>query len=325
MNDIGHLYVLANSAMPGLVKVGKTSRSPAERARELSSVTGLPSPFIVVYEQLFANCSDAEVFVHTYLAKKGHTVSENREFFSAPTNDVVRAIMAAPGAMNVNGTPELDSSFGTDGELGEIAQISKSTTAPWEEVYHEAGLWHRGSGEMLQDNRKALKLYLQSIKLGAIPAYSEIGMMYFKGEGVQKDVERALGYLTEGAAKGNIHCHWAMGMIFMRDKEVRHFENAEKCFRKFISAFTGEVDEVHFTNGCWSAVVGECYALRIYQTFAAQSYPAVLDDFFSEYGDVIAKSFSDELLEIYSGAGQEDIWPHLYAARDYFFSVSAKN
>ncbi|MEN9595630.1 MAG: hypothetical protein RL236_64, partial [Pseudomonadota bacterium] len=66
-NNRGYIYVLANSAMPDLVKVGKTTRTPAERAAELSKVTGVPTPFIVVYEQLVDDCTAAEEFVHTML------------------------------------------------------------------------------------------------------------------------------------------------------------------------------------------------------------------------------------------------------------------
>ena len=33
--DSGFLYVLENDSMPGLLKIGKTSRSPHERAGEL--------------------------------------------------------------------------------------------------------------------------------------------------------------------------------------------------------------------------------------------------------------------------------------------------
>lgn len=49
MKELGFLYVLANSAMPNMVKVGKTTRSSLERAEELSRATGLPTPFIVIY------------------------------------------------------------------------------------------------------------------------------------------------------------------------------------------------------------------------------------------------------------------------------------
>lgn len=42
----GWVYVLANLAMPGLVKVGCTGRSPATRACELTASTGVPPPFL---------------------------------------------------------------------------------------------------------------------------------------------------------------------------------------------------------------------------------------------------------------------------------------
>lgn len=90
----GSVYVLANSSMPGLVKVGKTTRDPQERAAELSSATGLPTPFIVVYDHHFEDCSAAEQFAHAYLEARGYRVSDNREFFSAPTAEIVRALTA---------------------------------------------------------------------------------------------------------------------------------------------------------------------------------------------------------------------------------------
>jgi len=100
MRDLGYLYVLANSAMPNLVKIGKTTRTPEVRAKELSDVTGVPSQFIIVYEQLFEDCSAAESFVHTFLELRGYRVSDNREFFSAPVNEVVKAIALAPGSID---------------------------------------------------------------------------------------------------------------------------------------------------------------------------------------------------------------------------------
>lgn len=43
----GHVYILINANMPGLLKIGMTERTPEERARELSAGTGVSSPFIV--------------------------------------------------------------------------------------------------------------------------------------------------------------------------------------------------------------------------------------------------------------------------------------
>ena len=43
---LGYVYVMSNVAMPGLYKIGCTSRNPYERASDLYS-TGVPAPFVV--------------------------------------------------------------------------------------------------------------------------------------------------------------------------------------------------------------------------------------------------------------------------------------
>ncbi|MSR16677.1 MAG: GIY-YIG nuclease family protein [Methylococcaceae bacterium] len=101
-NNRDYIYVLANSAMPDLVKVGKTTRTPAERAAELSKVTGVPTPFIVVYEQLVDDCTAAEEFVHTMLQQKGYRESDNREFFRAPVSEVIQIIIKMPAQFSSN-------------------------------------------------------------------------------------------------------------------------------------------------------------------------------------------------------------------------------
>ena len=86
----GYIYVLVNSSMPGLVKVGKTTREPAQRVAELSSVTGVATPFIIAFEQFFLDCDSAEEFIHTTLERQGLRQTNNREFFRAQPNDVIR-------------------------------------------------------------------------------------------------------------------------------------------------------------------------------------------------------------------------------------------
>ena len=71
MAEIGTIYVLANPAIPGLVKVGKTSRSVDARIKELSSATGVPSEFMLIYEQSFVDVDNAERQVHVILESKG--------------------------------------------------------------------------------------------------------------------------------------------------------------------------------------------------------------------------------------------------------------
>lgn len=55
----GYVYVLSNPCMPGIVKIGKTTRSVEDRANELYQ-TGVPEPFKV--EEFFhsPDCHELE-------------------------------------------------------------------------------------------------------------------------------------------------------------------------------------------------------------------------------------------------------------------------
>lgn len=74
----GWLYLLTNPAMPGLVKIGMTTRSPEERAQELAS-TGVPMPFHVSAAWAVDDVRAAERDAHEALAR--YRVSDQREWF----------------------------------------------------------------------------------------------------------------------------------------------------------------------------------------------------------------------------------------------------
>ena len=75
----GYVYVLTNPSFPGLLKIGMTTRTPAVRARELSSATGVPTPFKVIFSSRTRNPKRVEALVHRALYKR--RVNRNREFF----------------------------------------------------------------------------------------------------------------------------------------------------------------------------------------------------------------------------------------------------
>lgn len=253
MNDPGFIYVLANSAMPDMVKVGKTNRHPKDRAGELSAATGLPMPFIVVYEQLFSDCTEAEQFIHTYLANKGFRITNNREFFNAPVNEVVRAIALAPGALDESTLNDENSSDNDDDlisntvagdELDELdIQQEQVSAEPWVSIYDEAEMHYYGIGDYIQDYRQAFQLYKNAAKLGCARAYSKIGDIYANGEGVKKDENKALEYYKEGARRGVVFCYWQMAILFFysdftfRDEVA--YANAIKCLRLLIREIRG--------------------------------------------------------------------------------------
>ena len=83
-----YVYVLTNASMPGLVKVGWTKDLEA-RVRKLSSVTGVPTPFVVAWACQAASPT-IEALAHERLA--WCRVSGRREFFRCDVAAAVRAI-----------------------------------------------------------------------------------------------------------------------------------------------------------------------------------------------------------------------------------------
>lgn len=291
MSELGYLYVLANSAMPGVVKVGKTTRSPLERAGELSGATGLPTPFIVVYEQLFQDCHSAESFVHTYLAQKGHRVSDNREFFSAPTNIVIRAIGLAPGAIDD------DASQISMSKKGNTNLKKEEVKKPWVTLLSEAQSHYHGNGDHIQDHPKALKLFKQASKLGALPAYRYIAEIYYlENEGAlayqssarDRFCKKLLEIYKEGASKGSAYCLWETGMILMygdfavpnkndRQRRGHHPTNeddANKCFSAFVKRRLGaDPDGNQITHEELQRVFGDCSRMIRWARDNLKRYP----------------------------------------------------
>ena len=75
----GFVYVLSNSEIRWMVKIGCTDRHPSIRATELSHHTGIPAPFVVEAFFDVTKRRAAEARVHQELA--GFRVREGREFF----------------------------------------------------------------------------------------------------------------------------------------------------------------------------------------------------------------------------------------------------
>ena len=102
MND-GYVYALINPSLKGLVKIGKTKRTPEIRAQELSASTGVPTPFSVAFEILVNDCDDAENFIHEKLEQRGYRLSPDREFFTAQLKDVISIMYEIQSSQKMHG------------------------------------------------------------------------------------------------------------------------------------------------------------------------------------------------------------------------------
>ena len=88
---MGCVYILRNPAMPGLIKIGYTTRKAEDRARELyEGALGVPKPFVVVHINDCEEPRELEAAVHERLAK--HRINDNREFFEYPAADAYQLV-----------------------------------------------------------------------------------------------------------------------------------------------------------------------------------------------------------------------------------------
>lgn len=85
----GYVYLLSNEAMPGLVKIGKTSKKDVkERVAQLfSGNTSVPLPFEIVYAARVNDIDNAEKSLH--IAFDPDRIYPKREFFKLDAERVI--------------------------------------------------------------------------------------------------------------------------------------------------------------------------------------------------------------------------------------------
>jgi hypothetical protein len=96
----GFVYVMTNKCMPGMVKIGFTTRMPTSRADELFT-SGVPCPFEVYSAVWFDDPKLVEAGIHDYF--EVCRVHENREFFrvfpEVATRQIAQFLVAQHGGV----------------------------------------------------------------------------------------------------------------------------------------------------------------------------------------------------------------------------------
>lgn len=85
----GWCYVLTNEFMPGIVKIGWTSRTPEERSTELST-TGVPGKYQIEYSARITEADLAEK--HAHLILRSIRVDPSREHFRCEVLDAIAVV-----------------------------------------------------------------------------------------------------------------------------------------------------------------------------------------------------------------------------------------
>jgi len=110
----GWIYILRNPSLKkDLIKIGKTNRSPEERAKELSTHSGVPMPYEVSYKIKVRDCDRAESRIHKELKRLGY--HHTKEFFHIAIEKAVEVAKECCTEMELfdeseigDSTPKLD-------------------------------------------------------------------------------------------------------------------------------------------------------------------------------------------------------------------------
>lgn len=111
------VYVLANPAMPGLVKIGKTTQSDVSLRMNQLYTTGVPVPFECVYAIEVSDCTKVETALHVAFGPS--RINPNREFFKIDSEQAI-AILKLLQQKDV--TPQVSSELNSN-----ISQAEKDS------------------------------------------------------------------------------------------------------------------------------------------------------------------------------------------------------
>ncbi len=90
VRPLEYVYVLVNKSVPNMVKIGMTTNTPDERARQISSATGVAMPWVPVYSYKCYRSDLLEDEVHEYF--KEYRVNTHREMFAVDSYTAQKAI-----------------------------------------------------------------------------------------------------------------------------------------------------------------------------------------------------------------------------------------
>jgi T5orf172 domain len=218
MTQRGFLYVLINPSMPGVVKIGRTEGDTQTRADQLSSATGVPSPFVVAFEQYFEDVVAAEMSVHAFLEASGHRQSARREFFAITPTEAITAILRARTEL---ANSEVDGR--TDG-------VDDDTSEQQRQALHDAEAYYLFTDPCLRDPKKAVRLYRLAAALGSVDAMLRAGKIYRDDF---EDLTSAESWFREAALRGSVVALAELAMTYgrsgKRDLEIR-------CWNQFFDA-----------------------------------------------------------------------------------------
>ena len=228
----GYLYALVNPSFPGFVKVGKTTRDPKARCQELSSATGVPTPFVLVHQCWTLDCGRAEGVAHAKLGAQGKRINGDREFFEADLGEVKRVLNAACSWADAN-----------SGDSPEDLNRKAILEDRWRVFF-----------ELYEDE---LPDYERAIEVGEeIAAFGDSGVLFYLGDIHERTVGKngqklanAERCLRDAIKASHNYCYYPLARVLAKQGRERESEIAwSRFFEIYTDASTGE-DQTWYRHG----------------------------------------------------------------------------
>ncbi|MCW5829573.1 MAG: GIY-YIG nuclease family protein [Deltaproteobacteria bacterium] len=229
----GFVYVLFNPAVPELVKVGRTSNEPDERAEQISSATGTPGRWYVVFYRKFRDSITAERKVHDLLDQRAPRHHKRKELFETPP------VVAIDCILEIHAEPEASE---PPGSLKNPDTIQNKESLA-DGLVSDGDNFLKGLNGELEDRKAALDCYEKAAKLGSPSAYERLGrielgrlieinrLRLFEIGWDKKNPEKALEYFKEGARLGDATCLLGMAKVYLVEKQQ---DNGRKCISRYL-------------------------------------------------------------------------------------------
>ena len=266
---------MVNPSIEGLVKIGKTTREPESRAKELSQATGVATPFYVAFSIRVPDCHTGEEFVHAILDHNGFRQTTSREFFQIPLRQAIEVLMLAEKELVKTGFKEELQSSQNPG-----LQISQSGEGmdvefnehPGRTVFDQAIKFYKGEDEEIEDKEEAIRLLERAKSLNFPAAFTALAQHFLNEAQAIEELDQnfdtevswpsrksALSILKEGTTRGHGRC-WIMMAQMHHHGEIRPEQdwktaglNANKCWKKYFSGNTFQNDD----DEKWTEGLGE--------------------------------------------------------------------
>ncbi|MFH0254399.1 GIY-YIG nuclease family protein [Roseovarius aquimarinus] len=301
----GYVYALANPAMPGLIKVGRTQRHPQERAQELSNATGVAMPFVLLYYVFLEDCVRGEQIAHEQLSRVGTRFREGREFFRADSKTVVDVLIHLPKIKEPPQTSQqsCDIECETDSHnpfAGHISQLRQ-----------EAQCYRYGINGFPYEPELAIKKYNEIVSLGENFSLTDIAECHLQiayDRAAKLSLRSDRSHLFKEAKKAGLIAAESDERAYQTLAEVAYEERNAKSFQVYMNRYFLSIIEGFESFSAYLSENGEYYEVLkgCKEVHALNIYSLALREYLltsKVEPNEIYFIFKDEILECLSSAG----------------------